>query len=144
MFCDRNEKDDGGECQRRSLAADEGAPEKSETTPLRNEAQLNCVSLRSEVDDEVTCGVSRVKMNAPSGAPLTAPQVTWAYAARKKTSIRRTEYAENTQNGGCCGSTDLPVVAPNAKFSVEMWPRPERTRKVRWAATSALTFTTFS
>jgi hypothetical protein len=26
--------------------------------------------------------------------------------------IRRTEYAENPQNGGCCGSTELPVVAP--------------------------------
>lgn len=25
MFCDRNEKDDDWECQRRSLAADEGA-----------------------------------------------------------------------------------------------------------------------
>jgi hypothetical protein len=30
--------------------------EKAEPTPLRNEAQLNCVSLRSELDDEVSCG----------------------------------------------------------------------------------------
>ena len=27
-----------------------------ETTPLRNEAQLNCVSLRSQLNCEVTCG----------------------------------------------------------------------------------------
>ena len=55
--------------KRRSLAADEGAPEKAEPTPLRNEAPLNCVSLRSELDDEVTCGAVKVKMNAPSGRP---------------------------------------------------------------------------
>jgi len=47
------------------------------TTPLRNEAQLNCVSLRSELDCEVTCGsVKGQDERRPSAAPLTAPQVT--------------------------------------------------------------------
>ncbi len=46
-------------------------PEKEKVRkPLRlwNEAPLNGVSLRSELDCEVTYGLSRVKMNAPSGA----------------------------------------------------------------------------
>jgi hypothetical protein len=49
-------------------------------------------------------------MNAPFGAPSTAPQVTpEVYAARKKTGkVSR----EDRQNEGCCGSTELPVVAP--------------------------------
>ena len=86
MFCDRNEKDDDWEYQRQSLAADEGAPEKAEPTQLRNEAPLNCVSLRSELDDEVTCGaVKGQDERRPSAAPLTAPQVTpELYAARKE------------------------------------------------------------
>src|ERR1700722_20543976 len=56
--------------------------------PLRNEAQLNCVSLRSELDCEVTCGaVKGQDESRPSAAPLTAPQVTpELYAARKKTT----------------------------------------------------------
>ena len=110
MFCDRNEKEDDGECQRRSLAADQGALEKAEPTPLRNEAPLNCVSLRSELDDEVTCGAVKGQDERPFRAPLTAPQVTpELYAARKKTSkVSR----EDRPNGGCCGSTELPVVAP--------------------------------
>ena len=110
MFCDRNEKEDDGECQRRSLAADEGAAEKAEPTPLRNEAPLNCVSLRSRLDCEVTCGAVTGQDERPFRAPLTAPQVTPELdAARKKTSkVSR----EDRQNGGCCGSTELPVVAP--------------------------------
>jgi hypothetical protein len=36
---------------------EEGRERKSaETTPPRNEAQLNCVSLRSRLNCEVTCG----------------------------------------------------------------------------------------
>jgi hypothetical protein len=110
MFCDRNEKDDDWECQGRSLAADEGAAEKAEPTQLRNEAPLNCVSLRSELDDEVTCGAVKGQDERPFRAPLTAPQVTPELdAARKKTSkVSR----QDRQNGGCCGSTELPVVAP--------------------------------
>jgi hypothetical protein len=49
------------------MAADERAGVKGELTQLRNESQRNCVSLRSQLDDEVTCGAVRVKMNAPSG-----------------------------------------------------------------------------
>ena len=74
MFCDRNEKDDDWECQRRSLAADEGAPEKAEPTQLRNEAPLNCVSLRSELDDEVTCGAVKGQDERPLfGGALDSP-----------------------------------------------------------------------
>ena len=93
------------------MAADQGAREKAEPTPTRNEVQLNCVSLRSELDGEVTGGaVKGQDERRPSAAPLTAPQVTpELYAARKKTSkVSR----EHRQNGGCCGSTELPVVAP--------------------------------
>jgi hypothetical protein len=53
------------------------AREKEETTPLRNEAQLNCVSLRSELDCEVTWGAVKGQDERPlSAAPLTARQVT--------------------------------------------------------------------
>jgi hypothetical protein len=53
------------------------ALQKIETPQLRNEAQLNCVSLRSALDDEVTWGVVKGQMNVPpTGTPLTAPQVT--------------------------------------------------------------------
>ena len=55
-------------------AADEGC--KAEPTPLRNEASLNCVSLRSELDCEVTCGAVKGQHERPFRAPLTAPQVT--------------------------------------------------------------------
>jgi hypothetical protein len=48
---------------------------KIKTAQPRNEAQLNCVSLRSEIDDEVTRELSRkVEMNVPSGTPLTTPK----------------------------------------------------------------------
>src|SRR5271165_294407 len=110
MFCDRNDKADDGGCQRRNLAADGGAGEKAEPTSLRNEAPLNCVSLRSELDCEVTCGAVKGQDERPFRAPWTAPQVTLElYAARKKTSkVSR----QDRQNGGYCGSTELPVVAP--------------------------------
>jgi hypothetical protein len=55
----------------------EQARERAKTTPLRNEAQLNCVSLRSQFNYEVTCGaVKGQDESRPSAAPLTAPQVT--------------------------------------------------------------------
>src|ERR1022692_5352457 len=95
---------------KRSLAADDGAPEKSQPTPLRNEAPLNCVSLRSELDCEVTCGAVQGQKERPFRAPLTAPQVTpEVYAARKKTS-KGSRAAR--QNRGCCGSSDFFIVAP--------------------------------
>ena len=59
------------------MAAHEDAREKTETTPLRNEAQLNCVSLRSELDCELTWGTVKGQDERPlSAAPLTTPQVT--------------------------------------------------------------------
>jgi len=58
MFCDRNEKMmlENARTVRRSVDANEQARERAKTTPLRNEAQLNCVSLRSQLDCEVTYG----------------------------------------------------------------------------------------
>jgi hypothetical protein len=38
-----------------------------------NEAQLNCVSLRSRLDCEVTYGAVKGQDERPFGAPLTAP-----------------------------------------------------------------------
>jgi hypothetical protein len=78
------------------MAAHEDAREKAEPPPLRNEAQLNCVSLRSELDCEVTCGAVKGQDERPFRAPLTAPQVTpEVYAARKKTSKISREHREN-------------------------------------------------
>jgi hypothetical protein len=83
MFCDRNENKDAemmmenARTVRRSVDANEQARERAKTTPLRNEAQLNCVSLRSQLDREVTCGAVKGQAERrPSAAPLTAPQVT--------------------------------------------------------------------
>jgi len=83
------------------MATDERARAKAEPTQLRNEAQLNCVSLRSELDDEVTCEAVKGQDERQLRAPLTTPQVT---------------------TGGLCSSG----------------------RDNKEAATSALTFTTFS
>ena len=49
---------------------------KSETPPLRNEAPLYCVALRSSLDYEVTWGTVRGRDERPYGTPLTVPQVT--------------------------------------------------------------------
>ena len=38
--------------------------------------QQSCVSLRSELDDEVTCGAVKGQDERPFGVPLTARQVT--------------------------------------------------------------------
>ena len=132
MFGDRNDKADDGGCQVRSLAADEGAGEKAEPTPLRNEAPLNCVSLRSELDCEVTGGAVKGQDERPCRAPLTAPPVTpELYAARKKISkvSRQDRQNEGTVSRPSCQSSLLSD--PNAKFSVEMWRKPPRTRKVK-------------
>jgi len=57
MFCDRDEKMMVEKCQSGEVerGAHEDAQQRTETTPLRNEAQLNCVALRSHLDCEVTC-----------------------------------------------------------------------------------------
>ena len=144
MLCDRNEKDDDGECHRqRSLAADEGCSRKAEPTPLRNEASLNCVSLRSELDGEVSCEtVKGQDERRRSGGALDSlathqPRV---YAARHRTSkVSR----EDRQKGDAVGRPSCQsslLSDPNANFSVKMWRRSN----IRRAATSALTFVTFS
>ena len=74
MFCDRNEKMmmENARAVRQSVDAQEEARERkrAETTPLRNEAQLNCVSLRSQLDCEVTYGaVKGQDERPPSGRP---------------------------------------------------------------------------
>jgi hypothetical protein len=172
MFWDRNKKMmmENARTVRRSVDANEQARERkrAKTTPLRNEAQLNCVVLRSELDCEVTYGaVKGQDERRPSAAPLTAPQVTPELdAARKKTSRLhgKTDKTGGTVGRPSCQSSLLSD--PNAKFSVEMWQKPPRTRskknkkrrdggtdvpnekkteiKQRRAATSALTFMTFS
>ncbi len=113
---DQNEKMMVEKCPPRVVETKYGAAmrmlkKKRKPLPLRNEAPLNCVLLRSQLDCEVTYGaVKGQDERRPSAAPLTAPQVTpELYAARKKTSkVSR----QDRQNEGYCGSTELPVVAP--------------------------------
>src|SRR6266516_5040374 len=50
---------------RRSLAHDESAREKQTPLTLRNEAQLNCVSLRPDFDCEVTWGAVKGQDERP-------------------------------------------------------------------------------
>jgi len=50
---------------RRSLVHDESAREKQTPLTLRNEAQLNCVSLRPEFDCEVTWGAVKGQDERP-------------------------------------------------------------------------------
>ena len=57
---------------RRSVAP-EDAQEKAKTTPLRNEAQLNCVSLRSELDCEVSCEAVKGQDERPLRGALDSP-----------------------------------------------------------------------
>ncbi len=52
----------GGEA---NFAAPLGFPQKTETTQLGNEAQLNCVSLRSQLDYEVTWGAVKGQDKRP-------------------------------------------------------------------------------
>ena len=48
-----------------SVDAHEQARERAKTTPPRNEAQLNCVSLRSQLDCEVTYGAVKGQDEPP-------------------------------------------------------------------------------
>jgi hypothetical protein len=91
MFCDRNKTMmmQNSRTVRRSVDANEQARARAETTPLRNEAQLNCVSLRSQRDDEVTGGAVKGQDEPPFRAPLPAPPVTKTATARASCSKRR-------------------------------------------------------
>src|ERR1700693_439292 len=70
MFCDRNKTMmmQNSRTVRRSVDANEQARERAKTTPLRNEAQLNCVSLRSQLDCEVTGGAVQGQHETPPSA----------------------------------------------------------------------------
>src|SRR5258708_39939475 len=63
------------------MAAHEENQEKAKTTPLRNEAQLNCVSLRSELDCAVSCGAVKGQDERPLRGALDSP------ATHHRTSI---------------------------------------------------------
>src|SRR6202022_4052555 len=82
------------------LGCRQGCSRKAELTQLRNEASLNCVSLRSELDCEVSCkAVKGQDERRHSAAPLTASHNSPAevYAARHRTSkVSR----EDRQKGG--------------------------------------------
>ena len=60
---------------RRSVDAHEQARERkrAETTPLRNEAPLNCVALRSQLDCEVTYGAVKGQDERPLRGALDSP-----------------------------------------------------------------------
>jgi hypothetical protein len=60
----------------------------SKTSQPTNEAQLNFVSLRSELDDEVTWELSRVEMNVPIQDALDSSQVTGGGCAPRKEIIK--------------------------------------------------------
>ena len=150
MLCDRNKTMmmQNSRTVRRSVDADEQARERAKTTPLRNEAQLNCVSLRSQLDCEVTGGAVKGQDERPFRAPWTAPPVTTGSTPHGRElalgglNTRKTDKSGDAVGRPRCQSSLLSD--PNAKFSPEMWRNPQRTRKVRRAATSALTFMTFS
>jgi hypothetical protein len=113
MFCDRDEKIivENTRAARWSVAAHEDAQERTDTTPLRNEAQLNCVALRSQLDCEVTCGAVKGQDERPLRGALDSPashhRGSMPTSENKLLKTRKTD-----KTGGCCGSTDLPVVAP--------------------------------
>ena len=99
--------------------------QKSGTPPLRNEASLNCVSLRSELDCEVRCeDVKGQDERRHSAAPLTASQRSRGLCSTTETSKVS---PEDRQKGGCCGgrpSCQPSLLSdPNANFSLEMWRR---------------------
>jgi hypothetical protein len=150
MFCDRNKTMmmQNSRTVRRSVDANEQARERAKTTPLRNEAQLNCVSLRSQLDCEVTGGAVKGQDERPFRAPLTAPPVTTGSIQHgRELALGGLNTRKTDKSGGAVGRPSCQsslLSDPNAKFSAEMRRKPQRTRKVRRAATSALTFMTFS
>ena len=65
MFCDRNERDEWLRMPEAEFGSPRECSRKVNPTPLRNEAQLNCVSLRSEFDCEVTWGAVKGQDERP-------------------------------------------------------------------------------
>jgi hypothetical protein len=78
MFCDRNEKMmmENARAVRRSVDAQEETRERkrAKATPLRNEAQLNCVPPRSQLDCEVTYGAVKGQDERPLRGALDTPR----------------------------------------------------------------------
>ena len=60
-----------------------------ETPPLRNEAQLNCVALRSALDYEVAWRAVKGQDERQKTAPLTALHATREVTAKSEKKIRR-------------------------------------------------------
>src|ERR1700723_2499886 len=128
MFCTRNEEMVVEKCPPRVVETKYGGArrmfkQKRKPLPLRNEAQLNCVSLRSQLDREVTCGaVKGQDERRHSAAPLTAPQVTPGRSmqhGRKQARFHdKTDQKEGTVSRPSCPSL---LSDPNAKGSVEVW-----------------------
>jgi len=59
----------------------------SETLPLRNEAPLNCVALRSSLDYEVAWRAIKGQDERQKTAPLTALHATWDLAATSEKNM---------------------------------------------------------
>src|SRR5258708_16119287 len=83
----------------RSVDVNEQARERAKTTPLRNEAQLNCVSLRSQLDCEVTGGAFKRQKETTLPGPLSAPPIpTRAHTRRKEQTLSRLTYEQTSKN----------------------------------------------
>src|ERR1700681_3962152 len=103
MFCNRNEEMMVEKCPPRVVETKYGdtmrmLKQKRKPLPLRNEAQLNCVSLRSELDCEVTCGAVKGQDERPFRSALDSP------ASHPGALCSTEENKQDRQNGGYCGS----------------------------------------
>jgi hypothetical protein len=134
MFYDRNETMmmQNSRTARRSVDATRKGPRrtKAEPAPLRNEAPLNCVSLRSQLDCEMTCGAVKGQDERPFRAPLTtrkSPRSSMQHGRKLARFHGNTHKMGDAVGRPSCLSSLLSD--PNAKFSVEMWRKPTRTRK---------------
>jgi hypothetical protein len=100
--------------------------------PLRNEAQLNCVALRSQLDCEVTGGAVKGQDERQLRAPLTAPPVTpGSILHGRELTLGRLNTRKTDKSGGAVGRASCQsslLSDPNAKFSAQMWRKPQRTR----------------
>jgi hypothetical protein len=106
MFCDQNKtmRMRNSRTARRSVDANEQARERAKTTPLRNEAPLNCVSLRSQLDCEVTGEAVKGQDERQLQAPLTAPPVTTGSIQHgRKLVLSEPNTRKTEKSGGAVG-----------------------------------------
>jgi hypothetical protein len=135
MFCDQNETMmmQNSRTVRRSVDANEQARERAETTQLRNEAQLNCVSLRSQLDCEVTGGAVQGQDERPFRAPLTAPPVTTGSIPHgRELALGALNTRKTDKSGGAVGRASCQsslVSDPNAKVSAENVAKATKNKK---------------